>query len=81
MVDAPTYVGIDVAKDHLDMVFRPSGEYLKASNDERGIASVVNRLQDEKVELVVLEATGGLEQPAAAALAVAGFPVSIVNPR
>lgn len=81
MADALTYVGIDVAKDHLDVVFRPGGEYLKTTNDERGIASVVDRLQDEKVELVVLEATGGLEQPAAAAIAVSGSPVSIVNPR
>jgi transposase len=31
--------------------------------------------------LVVLEATGGLEQPAAPALAAAGVPVAIVNPR
>jgi transposase len=33
------------------------------------------------VALAVLEATGGLEQPAAAALALAGVPVAIVNPR
>ena len=81
MTDAPTYAGIDVAKDRLDVVIRPSGEYLEATNDERGIGSVVSRLRGENTALVVLEATGSMEQPAAAALAVAGVPVAIVNPR
>ena len=54
---------------------------MEATNDERGIGSVVRRLRKEDMALVVLEATGGLEQPAAASLAVAGVPVAIVNPR
>jgi transposase len=79
MKETPTYyTGIDVAKDRLDVVLRPSGEYVEATNDERGIHSVVRRLQEKDVALVVLEATGGFEQPAAAALA--GVPVAIVNP-
>src|SRR5215217_8275923 len=81
MTQTPTYyAGIDVAKDRLDVVLRPSGEYMEATNDERGIRSVVRRLRKENVALAVLEATGGLEQPAAA-LALAGVPVAIVNPR
>ena len=75
------YAGIDVAKDRLDVVLRRTGEYLGTTNDERGIKAVVRRLRKEGVALVVLEATGGLEQPAAAALALAGVPVAIVNPR
>ena len=82
MTETPTYyAGIDVAKDRLDVVLRPSGEYMEATNDERGIRSVVRRLRKEDVALAVLEATGGLEQPAAADLALAGVPVAIVNPR
>ena len=82
MTESPTYAGIDVAKDRLDVVLRPSGEYVEATNDERGIRSVVLRLRrEEDVGLAVLEATGGLEQPVAAALALAGVPVAIVNPR
>ena len=82
MTETPTYfAGIDVAKDRLDVVLRPSGEYMEATNDERGIRSVVRRLRKENLALAVLEATGGLEQPAAAALALAGVPVAIVNPR
>lgn len=81
MRDAPAYAGIDVAKDRLDVVLRPSGEYLEATNDEPGIGSVMRRLREGNVTLVVLEANGGMERPAAAALAVAGVPVAIVNPR
>jgi transposase len=80
MTGTPTYdAGIDVAKDRLDVVLRPSGEYVEATNDERGIRSVVCRLRKDDVALAVLEATGGLEQPAAAALALAGVPVAIVE--
>jgi transposase len=82
MTDAPNcYAGIDVAKDHLDVVLRPSGKYLRTGNDERGIGSLVYRLREEDVALVVLEATGGLEQEVSAVLAAEGFAVAVVNPR
>lgn len=81
MTTTLTYVGIDVAKDCLDVVFRPASEYLRLANDEQGIGQLVDRLRKEDLQLVVLEATGGLEQPAAVALVLAGFPVAIVNPR
>jgi transposase len=73
--------GIDVAKERLDVLVRPSGEYLELENSDRDIRKLAKRLCKEELELVVLEATGGLEQPAAAALAAAGVPVAIVNPR
>lgn len=76
-----TYVGIDVSKKCLDVVLRPSGEYLEATNDEQGIRSLVARLEEACPALVVLEATGGLEQTVAAALALASVPVAVVNPR
>ncbi len=76
-----TYVGIDVSKGRLDVVLRPSGEYLEASNDEQGIGSLVARLEEARPALVVLEATGGLEQRVTAALALTGVPVAVVNPR
>ncbi len=75
------YAGIDVSKGHLDVVLRPSGEYLEASNDEQGIGSLVARLEEVDPALVVLEATGGLEQTVAAALALSGVPVAVANPR
>ena len=38
---------------------RPSGQYVQAPNDERGISSVVRPLRKKDVALTVLEATGG----------------------
>ena len=76
-----TYVGVDVAKNHLDVAMRPSGECQQVGNDERGTEYSVSRLREMRPTLVVLEATGGLEQSVAAALAVAGVPVAVVNPR
>lgn len=81
MDEKQTYVGIDVSKEHLDVVLRPTGEYLRANNDERGIESLAARLKEVGPALVVVEATGGMEQPVGAALAVDGLPVAVVNPR
>ncbi len=74
-------VGIDVAKDRLDVSVRPAGAAFAVANDEAGIERLVARLVEEGVTLVVLEATGGFERPVAAALAAAGVPVAVVNPR
>src|SRR3954467_2497008 len=60
MTETPTYyAGIDVAKDRLDVVLRPSRRYLEATNDERGIRSMARRPRKENVAPAVLEATGG----------------------
>lgn len=81
-MDTPTrFVGIDVSKARLDGYCNPRGEPFAHPNDEAGIAAVVARLKALAPTLIVLEATGGLEAPAAAALAAAGLPVAVVNPR
>jgi transposase len=74
-------VGIDVAKDRLDASVRPAGAAFAVANDEAGIEGLVARLVEEGVTLMVLDATGGFERPVAAALAAAGVPVAVVNPR
>lgn len=80
MVAHPQFVGIDVSQEVLDVaVF--NGPSWHIGNDQEGIASLVLRLQTLPVRLVVLEATGGLETPVAAALAAATLPVAVVNPR
>ncbi|MEZ4733986.1 MAG: hypothetical protein R3E79_43390 [Caldilineaceae bacterium] len=56
------YVGIDVAKNHLDVAVRPSGQRWRYLRDEAGIAALVQLLSSEKPALIVLEATGGLER-------------------
>ena len=75
------HVGIDVAKDRLDVAQRPGTEAWGVTNDERGIADLVARLKALRPTLVVLEATGGIELPVVGALAAAGLPVVVVNPR
>jgi transposase len=74
------YVGIDVSKGCLDGACRP-GESFQAGNDADGIRGLVERLRRLPVALIVLEATGGRELAAVAALAAAGLPVAVVNPR
>jgi len=75
------YVGIDVAKDQLQVALRPDGEAWSVTNDRPGLRDLVKRLAVSKPALVVLEATAGMEMPVAAALAAAGLPVVAVNPR
>ena len=75
------FIGIDVAKAELVVAARPSGERWTVANDEAGGRALAARLVAAAPELVVLEATGGCELLAAAALAAAGLPVAVVNPR
>ncbi len=82
MMDTPPlFVGIDVAKAHLDVALRPTGTHERLTNDEDGIAHLVTRLAAARPTLIVLEATGGLEVPVTAALVAAGLAVAVVNPR
>ena len=81
MSDVPCVVGIDVAKAQLDIAVRPSGERWAVPNDAEGAVTRVERLQVLHPTLIVLEATGGLERVATAALATAGLPVVVVTPR
>ncbi len=73
------FVGIDVAQATLAVAVRPSGEGGTCPNDDAGHATLVARLRALTPALIVLEGTGGLERPVAAALAAADLPVRIVN--
>src|SRR5438552_15262329 len=81
MTTNPVVVGVDVAKDRLDVAVRPSGETWSATNDEAGITALVARLRALGPALLVCEATGGFERAAIAMLAAAGLPVVVANPR
>jgi transposase len=81
MVNVPCFIGIDVAKAQLDIAIRPSGERWAVPNDASGVTMLVDRVQALQPTLIVLEATGGLERAATVALATAGLPVVVVNPR
>jgi transposase len=78
-----TTVGIDVAKEHLDLALR-RGEDVRTErfeNTPAGIEALAEHLNEAGPERVVLEATGGYERPVAAALGAVGLPVAVVNPR
>ena len=81
MSDVPCFIGIDVAKAQLDIALRPSGERWAVPNETSGVTTRVDQLQARHPTRIVLEATGGLERLVASALATAGLPVVVVNPR
>ena len=72
MVDVPCFGGIDVAKAQWARALRPSGARWAVPHDAGGVVLLVARLQALPPTLIVLEATGGLERAATAALATAG---------
>jgi transposase len=78
---ADRFVGIDLSKARLDVHVRPDGTAFGCATDPEGLGALVARLQPLSPCLVVLEASGGYESVVAAALAEAGLPVAIVNPR
>jgi transposase len=80
-MSSQVFVGIDVAKARLDIALRPTGERWAVTNDDAGIAVLVPRLQQIAPQLIVLEATGSYQRAVVAALAAAGLPVAVVNPR
>jgi transposase len=77
----PVFVGVDVSKARLDVAVTGSDEAWSVSNASDGIGKLVGQLREIGPALVVMEATGGFEVPAAAALAAAEIPVVIANPR
>jgi transposase len=74
------YVGIDVSKDRLDVHVRPSRDAFAVSRDGKGLEELVDRLRLVSPALIAIEATGGFETIAAAAIAGAALPLVIINP-
>ena len=81
MPQSQLFVGIDVAQAQLDIAVRPTGERWAVTHDEAGITGLVAQLHAVVPALLVLEATGGYQRAVVAALAAAGLPVVVVNPR
>jgi transposase len=85
---ARLFAGVDVSKDRLDVCLRWSEperhddeEAFVVTYDDSGIDALVSRLLEARLQLVILEATGGFERTVVGALAAAGVPVVVVNPR
>lgn len=75
------FVGIDVSKTQLDVHVLPTGTAWSVANDEDGQRALVTQLAEVSPTLVVMEASGGYQNQAVAALAVHQIPVAVVNPR
>ena len=75
------YVGIDVSKANLDVAFSPDQSVETFANNGSGIQALIQRLRALEAGLVIMEATGGLQNPLAAALAEASIAAAVVNPR
>jgi transposase len=75
------FIGIDVSKSQLDIAVRPGNKRWSVVNAEADIAKVVETLNALSPQVIVIEATGGMEMPLAAALSQARLPVVVVNPR
>ena len=80
-VKADTYVGIDVSKNMLDLLVRPTGTRQQHPNDVDGIAALIKQIRQLRPTLIVCEATGGWERIVVGALAAARLPIVVVNPR
>lgn len=75
-----TYIGIDVSSTQLDAC-AAGGATFQMSNDASGVAALVTALGPLAPTLIVLEATGAYHGRVTSALAAAGLPVAVVNPR
>ena len=76
-----SYVGIDIAKDSMEVAVHEGKEHWAYVNDESGLDKLVAKMQRLSPALIVMEATGGYELTTAAELQSRGFPVAVVNPR
>ena len=73
-------VGVDIGKSQLDLYLLERDRALAIPNDERAIASLIRRLSRYRIERIVIEATGRLEQPFVRAALAPGLPIVVVSP-
>jgi transposase len=73
-------VGIDVGKEKLDVGLSGQKEVRVWANDEAGRVELSEWVVAQKVELVVVEASGGYEAAIVSELVERGQAVAVVNP-
>ena len=79
MENISQWVGIDISKATLDVYLRPMGKAMKVANTKEDISKLVETLKSYTVNLIVLEATGGLETELVIQLQAAGLPGALIN--
>lgn len=73
-------VGIDVSKAKVDVAIAGQDRVREWANDEPGRQGLSRWLGEQEAELVVLEASGGIEAALVSELVEQGVPVAVVNP-
>jgi len=81
MENVGQWVGIDISKATLDVYLRPLGKTFQVANKETTISGLIEELQTYSLNLIILEATGGLETELLIQLQAAQLPVALINPR
>jgi transposase len=76
-----TYVGIDVAKEHLDLAFGGDAPPERIAYTTEALQALLVRLQGFSAVQVIVEATGGLELRLMTELWAAQIPVARINPK
>lgn len=73
-------IGADVGKAKLDLYLLERDRAFTCPNTEDAISALIRRLSRYRIERIVVEATGRLEQPFVRAALAAGLPVIVVSP-
>ncbi len=73
-------VGVDVGKYFLDVCFHEKTCVFQVENNEQGIQKLLKRLAHDKIERIVMEATGRYEFSLVEACWSKAIPVCIVQP-
>jgi transposase len=77
----PTFIGIDVSQEHLDVHVRPSSLRRRFANTAAGIAELLDWVRPHAAERIVFESTGPYQKAAVGALLAEGLPAVVVNAR
>ena len=78
--EAKVFVGIDISKETLDLAIVGQETTWQLNHDETGISQLIDLVTPMNPQLIVMEATGGLEIDIVTRLSAAGLPISVVNP-
>ena len=73
-------VGIDVSKTKVDVAVAGNSSVREWKNDEQGRQVLSDWLSEQGIELVVMEASGGIEAALVSELVEQSIPVAVVNP-
>ena len=74
------FIGIDISKDKMDVAIWGIEETWTFYNEAEGWQELIEQVKVIHPSLIVVEASGGIEQPLVAELYLEELPIAIVNP-